>query len=518
MRSATRASVAWSSVHLPDDVLVASMRRLAGLAVFGGLVEVVAWLAWFLIEPEVLAPPGRFPMGHVAAAAVLASSVAVVLAVRSKKVPRLQLLDWGLVYLVVMSLAVSLQEFTDPALMEKVPTGISWVVWVISIYPLLVPNTPRKMLLATLLAATMGPLSIVLVVWVNGNAMPTAGHMVLLFFPNYLAAGWAVFASRIIHHLGTAARRAQRMGAYRLTERIGHGGMGEVWKASHRYLARPAAVKLIRPESLGGLSGGDGQELHTRFEREAQTTSRLHSPHTVQIYDFGVSQDGVFYYVMELLDGLDLETLVERHGPQPAERVIHLMVQACHSLHEAHLGGLIHRDVKPANIYLCRYGTDVDFVKVLDFGLVKRWQTSGGTHPSLTQEGLMVGTPAYAAPEMLLTPDRIDARIDLYSLACCAYWLLTGSLVFEGDSALAVAVQHSRERPDPPSSRTELHIPAGLDDLILECLAKDPDSRPSSAAELMDRLRKIELVEAWDTARMERWWASHHPPMVGTAD
>ena len=233
------------------------------------------------------------------------------------------------------------------------------------------------------------------------------------------------------------------MGSYHLEDLLGKGGMGEVWKATHRFLARSAAVKLIMPSALGAKDEAAAQVTLRRFEREAQTTASLRSPHTIELYDFGVSRDGTFYYVMELLDGLDLQTLVAKHGPQPPERVVFLLRQACHSLYEAHKAGLVHRDIKPANIFMCRYGTDLDFVKVLDFGIVKREQMAGKEEAQLTAVGMISGTPAYLAPEMALAEGPTDGRADLYALGCVGYWLLTGQLVFDKANAMAMVVAHS---------------------------------------------------------------------------
>ena len=214
-------------------------------------------------------------------------------------------------------------------------------------------------------------------------------------------------------------RGLQELGCYRLVEKLDHGGMGEIWRARHRMLARPVAVKLIRPELIGVKSAPEAAALVSRFRREAEATAALHSPHTVSLHDFGVTPEGAFYYVMELLDGLDLETLVRRFGPVPPERAVHLLAQACDSLAEAHATGLVHRDVKPANIVACRWGLKWDFVKVLDFGLVKAtWNLGEDEH--LTSEGTITGTPAYMAPEAALGGRDIDARVDLYGLGCVA--------------------------------------------------------------------------------------------------
>jgi serine/threonine-protein kinase len=295
---------------------------------------------------------------------------------------------------------------------------------------------------------------------------------------------------------------ARELGSYRLEERLGEGGMGEVWRARHRMLARPAAIKLIRP-SLG--SPERTTELQRRFEHEAQVISQLRSPHTVELFDFGVAERGTFYYVMELLEGLDLETLVRRFGPVPPERAIHLLIQACDSLAEAHASGLVHRDVKPANMLTCHFGLKWDFVKVLDFGLVKTaW--SMGDEQHLTSEGTITGTPAYMAPEAVLGANAIDARVDLYGLGCVAYWLLTGERLFVGRTPVEVLLHHARTPPVPPSERSGRDIPPELEALVLACLAKDPEDRPTSAEWLAARLAECPTVGAWTPARAREWW------------
>lgn len=287
--------------------------------------------------------------------------------------------------------------------------------------------------------------------------------------------------------------------------------MGEVWLGRHRLLARPAAVKLIQAGLGQGPATTESSVVRQRFEREAQATAALRSPHTIQLYDFGVSDDGQFYYVMELLDGLDADTLVRRFGPLPPERVIAALRQACHSLAEAHEAGLAHRDIKPANLFLCRYGRDFDFVKVLDFGLVKSAAADGAAETRLTAAGVIRGTPAFMAPEQARGEDGVDARSDLYALGCVAYWMLTGQPVFEGRSAIDVLLQHVQATPVPPSARTDIDVPPALDAVVLSCLEKDPEKRPQSATELSLRLAACPLDRLWTNERARVWWDEHLP-------
>ena len=233
----------------------------------------------------------------------------------------------------------------------------------------------------------------------------------------------------------------------------------------------------------------------------------------MQLYDFGATEDGRLYYVMELLDGLDLETLVRQYGPLPAERVVHILRQVCSSLQDAHVNGLVHRDIKPANVVVSRAGTTFDFAKVLDFGLVKLDTARNAEDDAvkLSTEGSASGTPAFMAPEVVLGVADTDHRVDLYALGCVGYWLLTGKLIFEGRSVVEVMFHHAHTPPPRPSTRSELPIPAPLEDLVVECLEKDPARRPTSAEAVSTRLDAVSLESAWTVERAERWWAMHRP-------
>jgi serine/threonine-protein kinase len=306
----------------------------------------------------------------------------------------------------------------------------------------------------------------------------------------------ATVASTVIYGLQEKAREARQLGQYTLEQKIGEGGMGEVYCAHHAMLRRPTAVKLL---------GGDGSERQLRrFEKEVQLTARLTHPNTISIYDYGRTPDGVFYYAMELLDGLTLEQLVERYGPQAPGRVIHILQQVCGALTEAHGVGLIHRDIKPANIYLCRRGDIPDFVKVLDFGLVR--EINSGASVSYSNVNVLVGTPLYLSPEAILMPDRMDARADIYGLGCVAYFLLTGTTVFTGQSVVELCAHHLHTPPTPPSDRHP--VPDDLERVILTCLAKDRDARPESARALSEELQRCRDAQSWRGSEAEAWWAA----------
>jgi len=295
-----------------------------------------------------------------------------------------------------------------------------------------------------------------------------------------------------------------------LVEEIGVGGMGEVWKAKHKMLVRPAAIKLIRPEMLGSDDPIMASTMLHRFEREAQATATLTSPHSVMIYDFGISDEGVFYYVMELLDGMDLYSIVSRFGPLPPSRVIEFLRQTCDSLGDAHHRGLIHRDIKPGNIFSCRMGRTLDFVKVLDFGLVKeRAQTEPGT-PVLTQIGAATGTPGFMAPEQALG-QAVDPRSDLYALGCVGYWLLTAQFVFDQTNMTAMVLDHIKTTPVPPSQRSGTAIPEDLERVIMHCLEKEPDKRPRTAEELNEMLSTCQDSGEWGQKEAREWWKANLP-------
>ena len=375
------------------------------------------------------------------------------------------------------------------------------------------PASVRRSFVTAFLAAATGPLSYLAAMALD-RTVPSPSTAVLFYVPLFVAAMLSSLVSKVIYGLALDVSKARRLGSYSLVEKLAQGGMGEVWRARHGSLIRPAAVKLIRPELLGDKSTGEMDAILRRFEREAQATSLLASPHTVVLYDFGRTDDGIIYYVMELLGGMDLESLVRRFGPLPAERVIFILDQVCHALADAHRVKLVHRDIKPSNIQLTVHGADYDFVKVFDFGLVKRQGQSTG--PLVTGDQVITGTPAYLSPEAATRGGAIDAQSDLYSLGAVAYWLLTGKLVFDAPNALAMIVAHLQTPPEPPSRRTELPIPPELDALVLDLLAKDPADRPAGAAEVAHRLAAIPLPDPWTQDRAERWWRAHLPQEINT--
>jgi serine/threonine-protein kinase len=429
---------------------------------------------------------------------------------RMKHVSDRVVLNLGLVYEILMCLSVSMGFTWGQYQTSGTPPSVTWVCVVMVAYPLIIPTPPRRTFVAAIIAAATVPLGL-LILESLGWVTPRPFHYVDISLSPAFCVFLAVMGSRVIYGLNVEVARARQMGSYQLVERLGRGGMGEVWRARHRLLARPAAVKLVRPEMQGSRPPADNERVQERFRREAEVTAGLESPHTVRLYDFGTTDEGIFYYVMELLTGLDLETLVRKYGPLPSERAVHILLQACHSLREAHDYGLVHRDIKPANLVLCcRRACDYDFVKVLDFGLVALRPELHADGARLTVEGQIGGTPAYMSPEAV-TEESVDARADIYALGCVAYWLLTGRLVFEAATPIKTALAHVREDPVAPSQRTEIEIPPPLERLVLACLEKDPGRRPQSANELASGLRALGITSAWTQERAREWWEIHQP-------
>ncbi len=303
----------------------------------------------------------------------------------------------------------------------------------------------------------------------------------------------AALGAWVIYGLRREAREARRLGQYTLEQRLGEGGMGVVYRASHAMLRRPTAVKLLRAEKAG-------EQALLRFEREVQRTAELSHPNTVSIYDFGRTPEGVFYYAMEYLDGIDLQNLVDGDGAQLPERVIHILRQVLGALGEAHGVGLIHRDIKPGNIILCERGGVPDVAKVVDFGLVKDVDTADG----LSREGALVETPLYMALESIRS-GAAEPRSDIYAVGAVAYYLLTGVHVFTGRTVIEICGHHLHTQPVSPSERIGHALPPDLDAWVVRCLEKSPDNRPASAAEAARELTAAHET-SWDSERAHEWW------------
>ena len=500
--------------ELPEDLLRQASQRLRVIALVGAALWIVAPAAYHLATRAQGGLQTRWTdLGTPDVVAIVSAllSVTLFLYLRREHDPRF-VVNLGLAHMMTMAFSIGVAMHWGPRTGMPLPISptITWIGPVILIYAAIVPAPPRKMAIAAFIAASMD-----LVGMQVGRAagLYTFGSMAdafVMHYPNFMMAGVAVVVSRVMTGLGRQVSKAREMGSYQLGELLGRGGMGEVYRATHRMLARPAAIKLIRPEMINAGDGEMAQTAVKRFRREAEVAASLRSPHTVELYDFGLTDDNILYFVMEFLEGMDLETLVTRHGPAGAARTIHILVQVCESLEEAHERGLVHRDIKPANVHIGRLGVRSDFVKVLDFGLVKSVVGSTGEHSLATAAGLTPGTPAYMAPEMAMGED-VDGRADLYALGCVGYYLLTGQRVFDGINPLQIIAQHLTEAPVPPSQRTELPIPPALERIVMHCLAKKPGDRPQRAADLARDLAAVQLDEPWTETRALKWWSVNRP-------
>jgi serine/threonine-protein kinase len=373
-------------------------------------------------------------------------------------------------------------------------------------YAIFIPNNWRR---AALMIAPMA-LAPLVVPWVLGQFHPEFYEVAVrvanleqiseqaLFL--LLGAFTAIFGTHTINCLRTEVTQARLSNQYRLGRKLGRGGMGEVYFAEHHLLKRPCAIKLIRHELAGN------PRVFARFEREVRATAALSHWNTIEIYDYGRNDDGAFYYVMEYLPGLSLSELVERHGPMPPARVIYLLRQACDALREAHETGLVHRDIKPANLMAAYRGGHYDVAKLLDFGLVKTLSEEHSVH--LSQEGMVAGSPLYMAPEQVMNTGPADARTDIYGLGAVAYFMLTARPPFTGENAMAVMIAHSRDPVTPPS-QLRPGIPSDLEEVVLRCLAKNPDDRYSDTSRLAEALKACADAINWSPEHAAEWWRTH---------
>ena len=389
--------------------------------------------------------------------------------------------------------------------------GLEWAVLLVLTHTqvgraVFVPSPPLRTLVIGLLAGA----PVVAGLWIAEAARGAAAQAVVVHRLAWviLAAATATVTSSVIYGLRRQVTEARHLGQYTLVEKLGEGGMGVVYRARHAMLRRPTAIKLLRPDKAGAQS-------LARFEREVQLTAQLSHPNTVSIFDYGRTPDGVFYYAMEYLDGIDLETLVRVFGPQDPGRVVHILRQVAGSLAEAHALGLVHRDVKPANIILCQRGGVPDVAKVVDFGLAK--DLEGASSAALTRATDITGTPMYLAPEAISDPDTVDGRSDLYALGAVGYYLLAGAHVFEGGTLVEVCSHHLRTPPVAPSARLGRPLPLDLESVILSCLEKEAARRPPTADAVSTHLAMCVGVDEWGEGRAREWWEEHREQIRGLA-
>ena len=507
---------------LPPDLREQATQRLR-------IVAIVYSLGFFFADlvPAVVsghaAEHFAYPSAWIPTVASIAAGLLFAALISSPRLGWDTKVNLGLVFQVIGSYGIALAMYLNLDELAPGSTRLpnvtpAWTaIWMI-FYSIVVPAPPGRALIAQLASASAPPL----IIWLEMrqshllHLIPPFHYFLFVGLPQLICVAMAWVGARTVYQLGRAVTRARELGSYQLIERLGHGGMGEVWRARHQLLAREAAIKFIHPESIAGASPEAARALLRRFELEARATASLTSEHTIDIYDFGVTDDGTFYYVMELLEGLDGDDLVRRFGPLPAGRVVHLLRQLCESLEEAHAKGLIHRDVKPANLYVCRAGMRRDVVKVLDFGLVAERRAVTEAASRLTQAEQAIGTPHYMPPEMALG-QPIDARADLYGIGCVGYWLATGRPVFDGATYYEIVSKHMHQPPDPPSRHVAGGLPAELDAVILSCLEKDPARRPAGAHELGRRLTRLAAAEPWLDEQAEEWWRGI-PEIVARAD
>ncbi len=435
----------------------------------------------------------------VAAISAVVVSLAMLAAVSGRRLSRVQWVRVGFVYMLVLVVIAAVGRYEAAPVVGR---GWAAVTILIVVFPVMFPASPQA-------AAAFGAASLVVDVGVAHafGQLPDEVTLVLGRYHGFLMGTLlSVALSYIVQRLGHKELEARSLGSYTLVEKLGEGGMGEVWRANHALLKRGAAVKLISPERVRDERSREA--YRQRFEREVQSASRLRSPYTVEIFDFGQREDGVLWFAMELLDGLDLVELTFQNRPLPIERVIFILQHVCHSLEEAHEHGLVHRDIKPNNVIVGRMGAEYDFVKVLDFGLVK---TEGSTEEEakLTRQGATPGTPGFMSPEQILTPKKVDARADVYGVGCLAYFMITGRLVFEADDWERVKTMHVKEPVVPPSRRTEFDVPGEMDGVILKCLEKDPKRRYQTIAEVAEALGEIPTEENWTRARARQAWEGY---------
>ena len=505
---------AGGSARLPDDVVDEQVKRVW---LFSG-VSAFMWSFGMVMDTVVF--PATLGVTLPRAALLLDSvmvtlTLMIFLALRFAPIPPRRKVDAGLALMLLNALGATSLETWVTGLQLNTIGGPSWAAIIILASAMIMPHTPRKTLVASLVAASMGPLC-VWIAYLRGMEVPSPTVTCLMFLPNFIWAGVATLPAAMFQRMGRRIREARELGSYELIERLGEGGMGEVWRGRHRLLARDAAIKLVRQSMLGASESAAHNQLR-RFEREAQATAALNSQHTIRLFDFGAANDGSFYYVMELLNGRNLESLVDEFGPLSSPRAMYMLRQVCHSLGEAHARGFVHRDVKPANIFVCRMGLDYDFVKVLDFGLVQTRKADPALAATATLQTAehLIGTPAYMAPEVILGKDTVDRRADVYAIGCVAYFLLTGKRVFEDGTSMQALVDHVHTVPSAPSRKTSQAIPRAVDELVLACLKKNPDDRPADATEIFHRISSGNLSHGWSSVHAQAWWSAHLPTLAG---
>jgi len=482
-----------SSALLPKDLTDTANERCSLLALALSVVGVFSYIYYYLLAYLTQTQTSSIVL-NIPVLIIIFLSLFVAFITRRQLFNNKTLHMIGIAYVILTALLIIISHTASEWWVSRDRLqGVSWVcVWIV-LFPIIVPGPTLKATVIAISMALMGPVGLFISTTFLGRAAATTTAYLDLFIPNLISAVMAIFISHVIFNLSKDIQAAKKMGSYILQHKLGEGGMGEVWQATHHMLSRPAAIKLILPEIID-LSEPEVAEAQDRFLEEAKITSTLTSPHTVELYDFGVTDDRSFYFVMELLTGDDLNWIIKRSGVMPANRVVYLMIQMCESLAEAHEAGLIHRDIKPANIFVCRLGMQYDFIKILDFGLAKNLSEN-------LEQIKVEGTPGFMAPEIFKKDNIITSSVDIYALGCVAYWMLTTKNVFDIDLNIPIAINKSNLKLDNP-------IPADLDQLIRNCLAKEPENRPESAEVLAEQLSKCDIDEPWTNEKAKEWWQS----------
>ncbi len=486
----------WRGTSSEEDARHDLQARIAVLfkLMFWSLVALLGFV-WgqYLVYAEI-APEHRRVVyaGSCVGLAAMAFIWRVLLVRRKLSIATLYRID--LIYCVGIGASFGASAYLQTDVRPSAYMSVAYSAFTVFARALIVPSSARRTAVASALTFLPMTAAALAVAMTTVEELPPTAFFLGFLLLSIVAIVLSTVGSYIIYDLRRQVSAAQQLGQYTLDRKIGEGGMGAVYRAHHIMLRRPTAVKLLLPDRIGA----DNLE---RFEREVQHMSQLTHPNTVAVFDYGRSPDGRFYYAMEYLGGgIDLEKLVQRHGPQPSGRVARILAQVCGALQEAHDRGIIHRDIKPANIILCERGGMPDVAKVVDFGLVKEIAAEAGASTQV-----ILGTPAYVAPEAVTDPANIGTAVDLYALGCVGYYLLTGRRVFDGKSAVEICIQHVTGTPAPLSQHVA-DIAPELELAIMTCLAKRPADRPASANELASLLRAVPPTPGWDVPAAKLWW------------
>jgi hypothetical protein len=497
--SGQMAAALWSSSSSDEEKRAFLQSRIAYLfkIMFWSLFALLAFLALLYEVDEANAPEQRYEVYAFSAAGLAAMAFIwrALLVRRPLTMRSLHALD--LVYSLGIGASFGASAYLQNDIRVSGYLSLVYCTFTVFARALIVPSSGKRTAIASVI--TMAPMSATALALAikGGQDVPGVvffgGYLMFCVVPIMVASS----GSSIIYGLRQKFDAAKQLGSYTLDRKIGEGGNGVVHLAHHVMLRRPTAIKLVLPERVG-------KEALARFEKEVQLMSELTHPNTVAVYDYGRSPAGVFYYAMEYLGrGIDLQQLVERHGPQPSGRVVQILTQVCGALHEAHTKGLIHRDIKPANIILCERGGMPDVAKVVDYGLVKDFAADTGASTQV-----VLGTPAYLAPEAVTDPSSVGPAADLYALGCVGYFLLTGKKVFEGKTAVDTCVAHVTKVPTPPSQASTRSIDAKLEAIILRCLAKQPADRYATMSALRAALLEVAATD-WTLAEARQWWRDY---------